>query len=143
ATDRLDLLWAKLPRGSQGGAGYHPLLAHMIDVAHVTRLLWREVLPSAASRVIANELGIAPEIAGEWVTFWAGLHDLGKAAPSFASQNAAAWERIKLASFACPRAPAKPGNAPHGTITASALPTILTEHLGLPRSLARQVGRLV
>jgi CRISPR-associated endonuclease/helicase Cas3 len=143
AGDRLDVLWAKLPRGSQQSTGYHPLLAHTIDVAQVARLLWREVLPLAASQTIGQELGVSPEIGGEWVALWAGLHDLGKAAPAFASQNGLAWERIKQAGFACPHAPAKPREAPHGTITAVALPDILTARLSLPRSLARQVGRLI
>ena len=143
ATDRLDALWAKTPRGGQGDAGYHPLLAHVIDVAQVTRLLWREVLPPAACRAIAQELALPVESAGQWVAFWAGLHDLGKASPAFAHQNVAAWERIRQAGFTCPRAPTAPKDAPHGTITAFALPTILVERLGLPPVLAEQVGQIV
>jgi hypothetical protein len=50
APDGLDALWAKLPRDNQRIVGYHPLLAHVIDVAQVTRLPWREVLPPAAGR---------------------------------------------------------------------------------------------
>lgn len=143
ATDRLDVLWAKLPRGGQEGSGFHPLLAHMIDVAQVTQILWREALPLAASRAIGEELGVPPELAGGWVALWAGLHDLGKASPAFASQNGAAWERIRRAGFVCPRTPAKPREAPHGTVTAVALPSVLTERLHVPRLLGRQLGRLV
>jgi CRISPR-associated endonuclease/helicase Cas3 len=142
ALDGLDALWAKLPRGGDSGTGYHPLLAHMIDVAQVARVMWREVLPRAAGETIAGELGVSPEVVEGWVSLWAGAHDLGKASPAFARQNAAAWERIRQAGFPCPTSPPSI-RAPHGVITASALPTPLTDRLGVPRALGRQVGRLV
>jgi CRISPR-associated endonuclease/helicase Cas3 len=137
AVERLTALWAKLPRGSDGEGGYHPLLAHMVDVAQVAATMWRDVLPGPAARVIAAELGLDPTVTGGWVALWAGTHDLGKASPAFARQNSAAWERIREAGFSCPAVPPV-RKVPHGVVTAWALPSILAEQLGLPMPLARR-----
>ena len=141
AWERLNALWAKLPRHGET-AGYHPLLAHMIDVGQVARAMWRLVLPPAAREAVAEELGVEPEVAGGWVALWAGAHDLGKASPAFARQNSSAWERIRQAGFPCP-ADAPTIKAPHGTITALELPELLSGQSGVPKALGRQIGRLV
>jgi CRISPR-associated endonuclease/helicase Cas3 len=114
----------------------------MIDVAQVAHTIWRAVLPRAACQAIADELHLPPAMAGRWISLWGGGHDLGKASPAFARQNVAAWERIGRAGFPCPAAPPSI-KAPHGVITASALPPILADRLGIPRSLGRQIGRMV
>lgn len=114
----------------------------MIDVGQVARAMWRDVLPEAACQTVAAELGVSTDRAGDWVALWAGAHDLGKASPAFARQNAAAWERIRQAGFDCSAAPPT-HRVPHGTITAWALPAILTGQLAVPTALGRQVGRLV
>lgn len=60
-------LWAKLPRGASTPAGYHPLLAHLVDVGTVARTMWRRVLPAAARERVAEELGLSVDEAGGWV----------------------------------------------------------------------------
>ena len=67
---------------------YHPLLCHLIDVAIVTLVMWKEVLPKAVKERIARSLGLPTDddgldLAGRIVAWIAGLHDLGKASPPF------------------------------------------------------------
>src|SRR5215210_1637426 len=83
---RLMVLWGKLPREADAPPSYHPLLCHMIDVALVARVMWREGLPPAARRRVAEALAVDEGAAEHWVAFLAGLHDLGKASPVFVYQ---------------------------------------------------------
>lgn len=78
-------IWAKWPR-NPGDRRYHPLLCHMLDVAYVTRLMWDRALTRTQRQRIAKALGLEESDAATWVAFWAGLHDLGKASPSFQTQ---------------------------------------------------------
>ena len=77
-------IWAKWPRDAQ--RRYHPLLCHLLDVAHVTRLMWPRALTVAQRARIAGSMGLDEPDGARWVAFWAGLHDLGKASPSFQTQ---------------------------------------------------------
>ena len=61
---------------------YHPLICHLIDVAVVTKKMWKEVLPKATKDRINKKFGV--EDAGNFIAFIAGLHDLGKCSPPFA-----------------------------------------------------------
>lgn len=128
--------WAKLPRQAESRGTYHPLLCHMLDVACVARHLWRDVLPRAARQQIAAALGIDESSAQAWVCFFAGLHDLGKASPAFATRDLAAQSRLRAAGFSWSMPVPEAG---HGVITASALPDILVG-LGLTRDVASRVA---
>lgn len=77
-------IWAKWPRN--GERRFHPLLCHMLDVAHVTRLMWSRALTAAQRARIAASLGLEESDSESWVVFCAGLHDLGKASPAFQTQ---------------------------------------------------------
>src|SRR5436190_21855524 len=69
--DRLLSLWAKLPHDKATPPSYHPLLAHLIDVAQVAHAMWQEVLPPAARSRVTSALGLGEDedIAGHWVAF--------------------------------------------------------------------------
>lgn len=126
-------LWAKWPKG-KARITFHPVLCHLIDVAVVTRLLWHEVLSPAARRSIAESLGLPEAQAATWIAFWAGLHDIGKVAPTFQLQVKAAHPQLRAAGFPC----TNPGkNEPyHGTISARVLPELLVQQFQLPQSVA-------
>lgn len=112
-------IWAKYKDGI-----IHPLICHLYDVAAVTQTIWREALAPQAKQCYSNSLGLKESDAEVWIAFWAGLHDLGKASPSF--QNRCSSSKTRT---------------PHGTITAYVLPKILRELFpSLPQSLARQVA---
>ena len=86
------LLWAKSDRDNRDRDGYdpawtRPLWAHLLDVGHTALLLWERTVPDALRRQASGALGITEKETGVWLSFWIGLHDLGKAIPSFQFQD--------------------------------------------------------
>jgi CRISPR-associated endonuclease/helicase Cas3 len=79
-------LWAKY-RGNPPDEVVYPLLFHMLDVAVVAQEVWDNLLQSDARRLLASRLGLADKEARAWISFWAGLHDIGKASPVFQSKS--------------------------------------------------------
>jgi CRISPR-associated endonuclease/helicase Cas3 len=86
------LFWAKTDRDKRGREDYdpewtRPLWAHLLDVGHAALLLWERFVPDGVHRQASTSLGMTDEEAGAWLSFWIGLHDLGKAIPSFQFQD--------------------------------------------------------
>lgn len=77
-------LWAK----SDGGLNeeWLPLFLHMIDAAHVARMLWDCWVPLGVKDTIARAMGVDCDFAKRATVLLAGLHDLGKAVPAFQAQ---------------------------------------------------------
>ena len=88
--------WGKLGDANESGS-YHPLLCHMLDVASVAREMWRSTLSPRLRRETTEALGFLEDqdAAGVWCAFLAGLHDLGKASPSFQLQIERVREPVK------------------------------------------------
>lgn len=88
---QLLLLWGKTCRREDDkqsyASRYHPLLFHLLDVAHAALALWDDVLPDAFKQRIASALGCDVEEARIVVAFLAGVHDLSKATPGFQFQQ--------------------------------------------------------
>ena len=100
------LFWAKTDRDTRGADEHdaewtRPLWAHLLDVGHTALLLWERVVPDGLRRQAAASLGLTDREAGSWLAFWIGLHDLGKAIPSFQFQdpNAAYLRRMRADGF--------------------------------------------
>ena len=146
-------LWAKWSGVTQQPNSYHPLLCHLIDVAQCAQAMWRRVLPDAWKRRLATDLGFmndlddldALALTERWVTFWAALHDLGKACPGFQLQiPAPAVQALLIQRFTAAGLPATP--APwvgHGDVSAHALRALLVNLFGLPRPAALAVALAV
>lgn len=86
-TDPGALLWAKAPTKtevnvSSDNSSWHPLQCHMIDVAMVFLAIWR-TLPASSRKWLSMTMGLSEEDSCKWLSFLAGLHDMGKATPSF------------------------------------------------------------
>ncbi len=113
-------LWAKA-----SGAQRHPLLCHMLDVAALADQMWRSVVSPAARRWFAEGLGLDEAATAQWIAIWAGLHDLGKAAPAFQRQQEH------------PRYQELNRSYPHGVITANALAELFPQP---PFNLARDIA---
>ena len=131
-------LWAKYSR-SVGEAGHHLLLFHLMDVAAVAWVMWEEVLSAPLRRSLASRLGLSNEEAGRSIAFLCGLHDLGKASPSFQAKNAEYKNRLRAIGFDFPERYKPP---PHGVVTTSVLPEMLRS-AGWSRENARQAAEAV
>jgi len=107
------LLWAKADRSGQ----YHPLICHLIDVAQVAEAVWDRVLTDSMRGHFCSLLGLPPGESGRLLSFWIGLHDLGKASPAFQRRCQSAQERLAAAGLSFPKVFARP-RCQHGTISA-------------------------
>lgn len=81
ATSRL---WAKSDDGLN--EEWLPLFLHMIDAAHVARMLWDCWVPIGVKDTIARAMDVNCDLAKRVTVLLAGLHDLGKAVPAFQAQ---------------------------------------------------------
>ncbi|MEU1086924.1 CRISPR-associated helicase Cas3' [Streptomyces sp. NPDC005892] len=75
-------LWGK----ESGLLRPYPVMCHLLDTGAVFQELWDVVLSKETRAGIANALGLPAAEARAVVSFWAGLHDLGKITPPFQSQ---------------------------------------------------------
>lgn len=75
----------------------HPLWAHLIDVATVADRLWDRRVPDTLKYQLADAIGCDATTARRWYTFWAGVHDVGKAVPFFQALDEASWAHLPAA----------------------------------------------
>lgn len=133
-------IWAKTSRGvelNEGEPPWHPLIAHMIDVAWVARRIWQYLLPAAVRQHVTTAMGLTSvDQAGSWIAFFAGLHDLGKASPDFELRAAPTLERLRAEGF---KPADRPGAPAHGFITTYLLGQLLPD-LGIQADSAYAIG---
>nr|PPQ62204.1 CRISPR-associated helicase/endonuclease Cas3 [Streptomyces sp. QL37] len=75
-------LWGKqsgLPRP-------YPVICHLLDTGAVFQELWDAVLSDETREAVGGALGLSVVEARTVVSFWAGLHDIGKITPPFQAQ---------------------------------------------------------
>lgn len=135
------LLWAKLPREPLTPRPYHPLICHMIDVAVVTRAMWRHVVYPATRHWIAESLGLTESEAERWIVFLAGSHDIGKASPAFALRDDPLGTRILDAGLPPPGI--RLTKPPHGTVSAFALRELLPSAFSMRPPVAQRVAAAI
>ncbi len=130
-------LWGKAdPKRAELGPTWHPLIAHMLDVAACAEVLLSDVRPARLTSM-SRALGLSEEAALPWLLLFIVLHDLGKATPAFQAKVAEARERLTGLGYDFPET-----DQPHGDMSTLLVPEAL-EELDLPPSLARIVGRSV
>lgn len=124
-------IWAKT--GKNGGARWHPLILHVLDVAaSADAILARE--PESTRKRMAAILGMEWESARAWLLLVIACHDLGKACPGFQCK----WEN--LSGMDSGRNPNTEIN--HAFVSQIALTEILQEK-GWPNELADLVADAV
>ncbi|MFD3776336.1 CRISPR-associated endonuclease Cas3'' [Streptomyces sp. NPDC058612] len=84
-------LWGK----ARGLSGSYPVLCHMLDTAAMAGVLWDVLLGEGTRARIAEALGLSVGDARSAVSFWAGLHDLGKISPGFQAQVPEAFSLLR------------------------------------------------
>ena len=92
----LSLLWTKYD--PKTGA-WHQLIYHLLDVAAVAACMWDDALSAGQKAWLQKTLGVEAEAAQQLLALLAGLHDIGKATPSFHEESArslrrATWSRL-------------------------------------------------
>ncbi len=134
--ENLQLFWAKK---SEDSPEHYPLLCHMLDVAVVCGEIWEGCLHSSARQFMSGQLALPESDAGQWLSFWAGLHDIGKASPDFQRRSAGIRQKLEELDF---RFDDGGIDAPHGIATACVLPELFQGLLspGLARKLSVVVG---
>ncbi|MFH2102440.1 MAG: CRISPR-associated helicase Cas3' [Chloroflexota bacterium] len=112
------LLWAKTDQ--IGGENIHPLIYHLIDVGECTLALWNLALSEQTRQTFASYLDLDVEATGRLLTFWASLHDLGKASPGFQRKYSQWIPLLEREGFVFPK-DVSPNPAPHAILTTWAL----------------------
>lgn len=129
-------LWAKTHRDSGQN---HPLIYHLIDVGEVVFALWNTSLVPAVRSQFSGMLGMGDEETAHLLSFWASLHDIGKAAPQFQRLCEPVVPLLQENGFGFP-APS-PHPAPHGILTAWFLENWLPQETGAAVRAARLIAR--
>lgn len=124
-------LWAKTDKN--GGARWHPLILHLLDVAaSADAILARE--PDSTRKRMAAILGFEWDAARAWLLLVVACHDLGKACPGFQCK----WE--DMSGLQQTRSPNTEIN--HAFVSQIALMEFLRE-IGWPDDLAELVADAV
>jgi CRISPR-associated endonuclease/helicase Cas3 len=130
-------LWAKSEKSQD--PDIHPLIYHLLDVGECTLALWQSALSTQTRQMFANWLHLDEECAGRQLTFWASLHDLGKASPGFQRKYPSYMPELAKRGFTFP-GDASPHPAPHGIVSAWALKDLLITETGLDKADARAIA---
>uniref|UniRef100_UPI003C7C1DEC CRISPR-associated endonuclease Cas3'' n=1 Tax=unclassified Streptomyces TaxID=2593676 RepID=UPI003C7C1DEC len=83
-------LWGK----RSGLSRPYPVMCHLLDTGAVFQALWDVVLGDELKAAVAEALDLGVVDARSVVSFWAGLHDLGKITPPFQSQVPGCYKPI-------------------------------------------------
>ncbi len=110
----------------------------------VTQALWSKSFQPVFHNTMARELGLSAEAAGRWLSFFSGLHDIGKASPDFQGKSAKVKQALAGKAFHFPADQAK---TPHGLITAKTLPNFFIEDSFyggcFPKKFAQNIARVL
>lgn len=91
------VFWAK--SGARTTGLWSPVYLHLIDSMHIAELVFDQYLVDNQRALLAKVWGGNIAKAKQTLLFLAGLHDLGKITPHFASQNLVLAERIQEAGI--------------------------------------------
>jgi CRISPR-associated endonuclease/helicase Cas3 len=95
--DDLFKLWAKTK--ADVPETRYPLIYHLLDTISVTKLLWKYSFQQDLRDFLSAQLGIKNDEAMRWISYWAGLHDIGKASPAFQKKCITAKKELEELGF--------------------------------------------
>ncbi|MFE6456602.1 CRISPR-associated endonuclease Cas3'' [Streptomyces cinereoruber] len=126
-------LWAK----ERGLERPYPVICHLLDTAAVFGVLWDVVLGSRVRARIADALQLTELEARQVLSFWAGLHDLGKITPPFQAQAPAAFAAVRKEPAYFAVAGAEREVAFRHEVATHWAVTLLLDEIGYPGDLSR------
>jgi CRISPR-associated endonuclease/helicase Cas3 len=132
------ILWAKT---TDDKTATHPLICHMIDVSMCAWVLWEDALSKGARLHLASFLGMESTLddAGCILSFWAGLHDIGKASPCFQMKHQPTRLMEEKGGLTFSRLDGRE-KCLHGHISTRVLQPLLERETGLPKTWAGKVA---
>lgn len=133
-SDAAKIQWAKFD--AQSG-DMLSLQQHLKDAFEVARYLWDEWLSESLKRVLAREFG-SEKAARSWVTFYAGIHDVGKASYPFQAKVSELFDRSAAYGLDAVTAPSSEQlrQAPHGSVGANSFFYWLLDNFGFDADAA-------
>lgn len=121
-----------------------PLWRHLADSAAVAERLWASWLSTAVRERISREIPGGDDAARILVQWLAGVHDIGKATPAFASKVPALRARMEDHGFRFPRGVEKDrALLPHATAGHLVLADWLVDEYGWRRPATRSLAVVV
>ena len=134
------VIWAKSTRDSDD---WLPLWCHLGDAAGVAGKLWDHWVPERAKQVIAENLPGGAADGRLLVTWLAGIHDIGKATPSFTCQVPWLAERGDPFGLHWRNRGSYPACAHHTVTGQLIVETWLADRFGWTRKSSRQFACVV
>lgn len=92
-------LWGKTRRGSNDPQDFHPAMFHMLDTAHVAKVLLSNPASPRWRKVLGATLGGDPELLTCWLPIYIALHDIGKISAAFQEQVEQQKRRLQSEGF--------------------------------------------
>lgn len=122
-------IWGKLDRES---SSWLPLTTHLMDAHAVAGLLWDDFLADSIKATLCESMGLSDDEGRALVSWFAGIHDIGKASPAFAFKAEAAGspsvlDRMRDAGLQIRHADTRIG---HATVGQAVLRTWLKDRYG-------------
>lgn len=133
-------VWGK--SSGYDGEYWMPLFQHLIDSADVAALVW-DWLPPHVRELIEDALPVGARDGRALLRWLAGVHDIGKCSPPFASKVPVLAARMRELGFTFPRDTTDFAKAPHGLVGQVVLSRWLQERHGFERAAATSYAVVV
>ncbi|WP_418155953.1 CRISPR-associated endonuclease Cas3'' [Actinoalloteichus caeruleus] len=121
------LLWGK----EKGLERPYPVVCHLVDTAAIAGALWDRLFSLRQRRALAARVGVSAPGMRRLVSFWAGLHDLGKISPPFQAMHEGSYQELTAQAGYEAQTNAERERLRHELATHWAL-TVLLPELGYP-----------
>ncbi len=139
--------WLYAKTDKENPNNIHLLLYHLIDVGMVTKLIWRQVLTQSIKTEIADLLGLTVDQTETTIAFWASLHDLGKASPSYQKKYSPQWLKDKIVESGLLidseyfNSKTRNPKTSHANVTTAVLTPLLLQYCDVPKLLAQSIAQ--
>jgi CRISPR-associated endonuclease/helicase Cas3 len=139
STDAILRLWGKTKQGSTDPSEFHPALFHMLDVAHVAKMLLGDSASPRWRRILSAALNTPEDSLTKWVPWAIALHDIGKISAPFQCKSEHQRTRLINEGFDFGKIK-RDGKPSHGEVSEIFIKSHL--EIALPENLRRAMRDL-